>query len=115
MSINNPTYATKSTAKRGVQRHGIEKPAFIERPDGRIEVRDLARPLYNYDAREKSAIKGAVGIVWDLCAKMIPTGAKRKEIVAAAVEAGVALNTAKTQIQYYRKAAGLVKSDEIAA
>lgn len=115
MSVNNLHYASKATAKRGIARHGIANAKLIERADGRVEVRDMDRPLYNYDAREKSATKGAVGIVWDLCAKMIPTGAKRKEIVAAAVEAGVALNTAKTQIQYYRKAAGLVKADTAAA
>lgn len=112
MSVKNHTYATKSTAKRGVQRHGIANAALIEREDGCIEVRDLDRPLYNHAAREKSATKGAVAIVWDLAAKMIGEGAKRKEIVEACVAQGVALNTAKTQIQYYRKAAGLVKGAE---
>lgn len=112
MSINNATYATKATATRGIKRAGITNPGLVEREDGRIEVRDLDRPLYNHAAREKSATKGAVAIVWDLAAKMIAEGAKRKDIVAACVEAGVALNTAKTQIQYYRKAAGLVKTAE---
>lgn len=112
MSINNPTYATKATAKRGIARAGIANPALVEREDGRIEVRDLDRPLYNHAAREKSNVKGAVAIVWDIAARMIAEGAKRKDIVAACVEQGVALNTAKTQIQYYRKAAGLVKGAE---
>lgn len=107
MTVNNPTFAHKGSATRAAKRDGLVNFDIRAKGD-KIELRDLDRPLYNDAAREKSTIKGAVGIVWDLCAEMIPTGAKRKDIVALAVEAGVALNTAKTQYQYYRKAAGLV-------
>lgn len=107
MSVNNPTFATKATATRGAKARDLANFAIVAKGD-RVELRDMDRPLYNDAAREKSTVTGAVGIVWDLCAEMIPTGAKRKDIVALAVEAGVALNTAKTQYQYYRKAAGLV-------
>jgi len=110
MSVNNLHYASKATAKRGIARHGIANPKLVEREDGRVEVRDMDRPLYNYEARTKSAIKGAVKIVWDLAAEMIPQGAKRKDIVAKAIAAGVSPNTAKTQYQYYRAAAGLTKA-----
>lgn len=109
MSVNNPTYANKATAKRGAARKGIANPAFITLEDGRIEVRDLDRPLYNSAAREKSATKGAVGMVWDIAKAMYAKDARRKEIIAACVEAGIALNTAKTQLQHYRKAAGMVR------
>lgn len=109
MTINNPTYSSKSVAKRGAERAGIANPEFVKRDDGRVEVRDMDRPLYNSAAREKSEVKGAVRIVWDLCAEMIPTGAKRRDVVGKAVELGVALNTARTQYQHYRKAAGLTR------
>lgn len=108
MTINNPTFATKATAKRGAKVRELSNFAIVEKGD-RVELRDLDRPLYNNAAREKSVVVGAVGIVWDLCAEMIPAGAKRKDIVEKAVALGVALNTARTQYQYYRKAAGLVK------
>lgn len=108
MTVNNPTFATPATAKRGAKARALENFKIVPKGD-RVELRDMDRPLYNNAAREKSVVEGAVGIVWDLCADMIPNGAKRKEIVAKAVEMGVALNTARTQYQYYRKAAGLVK------
>lgn len=108
MSINNAIYSNKATAKRGAARKGITNPAFIVLEDGRVELRDLDRPLYNAAARERSAVKGAVGMVWDIAKDMYAKGARRKEIIAACVDAGVALNTAKTQLQHYRKAAGMV-------
>jgi hypothetical protein len=111
MTINNPVYASKSTAKRGAQRHGIANPKLIALPDGKVEVRDMDRPLYNWAVREKSEVKGAVAIVWDIAKAAYDAGdARRKDIIAACVEAGVALNTAKTQLQHYRAAAGLVKA-----
>lgn len=109
MSINNATYANKATALRGAARKGIVNAAVVMREDGRVELRDLDRPLYNHAAREKSAARGAVGIVWDIAKAMYAQGAKRKDIIAACVEQGVALNTARTQIQHYRKAAGMTK------
>lgn len=109
MAVNNATYAHKGSAQKAARKQGLENFDIRTKGD-RFELRDLDRPLYNDAAREKSTVEGAVGIVWDLCAEMIPTGAKRRDIVAKAVELGVALNTAKTQYQYYRKAAGLVKA-----
>lgn len=108
MTINNPTYAHKPSAAKAAKKAGLDNFVIVARGE-RYELRDLDRPLYNNAAREKSAVEGAVGIVWDLCAEMIPTGARRREIVEKAVALGVALNTARTQYQYYRKAAGLVK------
>lgn len=58
------------------------------------------------DERARSTVERPVKIVWDL-ADANP-GAKRKEIVDAAVAKGVTINTAKTQFQYWRKARGLV-------
>ena len=98
------------SALKAAKRMSLENFDVVENDNGKFELRDLSRPLYNDAAREKSTVEGAVGIVWDLCKEMIPAGAKRREIVAKAVDAGVALNTARTQYQYYRKAAGLTKS-----
>lgn len=111
MTVNNATYAHKSSAAKAAKKAELANFEIIQKGD-RFELRDLDRPLYNDAARKKSTVEGAVGIVWDLCAELIPTGAKRRDIVAKAVDLGVALNTARTQYQYYRKAAGLVKGDE---
>lgn len=109
MTINNPDYASKSTAVRAAKRQGLENYKIV--PIGeRFELINLDRPLYDSSQRKKSTVEGAVGVVWDICAEMIPEGFKRKEIIAKAVDAGVALNTARTQYQHYRKAAGLVKT-----
>ena len=109
--INNPTYSTKSNARRGAEVRGIVNFEINPTEDGRYELKDLDRPLYNHDARTKSTVESPVSIVWDLCCKM---GAKakdsRKEIISKAVEMGVSLNTAKSQYQSWRKSAGYVKS-----
>lgn len=61
-----------------------------------------------YTDRNKSTVEGPVAIVWAL-ADANP-GAKRKEIVEAAMAKGVTRNTANTQFQYWRKARGLAKT-----
>lgn len=101
MTINNPTYSNKSTAARGAKRAGIVNPKFVDTDDGRVELRDMDRPLYNGAARQRSSVEGPVGIVWDLC---IEFGASlsRKEIIAKAVEMGVNINTAKTQYSVWK-------------
>lgn len=111
MTINNPVYASKSTAKRGAQRQGIANAKLVDLPDGKVELRDMDRPLYNWAVREKSQVKGAVAIVWDIAKAAYDAGnVKRKDIIAQCVEAGVAVNTAKTQLQHYRAAAGMTKA-----
>jgi hypothetical protein len=109
MAINNPTFANKGLATAAAKRKGMT--AFDVRPKGdKFELVDLNGPLYNADKRERSTVEGAVAIVWDIAADMLKQGAARKDILAACVNAGVALNTARTQYQHYRKAAGLVKA-----
>jgi len=110
MTINKNSYANLKGAKAAAKRQNIENPRFDETPDGRVTLTDNSRPLYNHEARVKSTIKGAVAIVWGLADTMHKQGAKRGEIVAAAIEQGVSPNTAKTQYQYWRKASGLVKA-----
>jgi len=103
MPINNTTYATQATAKRGAKRAGIVNPAFVPTHDGRIELRDMDRPLYNGAARKRSSVEGPVAIVWDLCFEF-GESLSRKEIIAKAVEMGVNINTAKTQFGIWAKA-----------
>ena len=111
MTINNPVYTSTSTAKRGAQRQGITNLKLVPTPDGTVEPGDVDRPHYNWAVREKSQVKGAVAIVWDIAKAAYEAGnVKRKDIIAQCVEAGVAANTAKTQLQHYRAAAGMTKA-----
>lgn len=110
MTMNNPTYASMATAKRGAQRKGITNPAFIELDNGKIELRDMDHPLYNGANRERSTVKGAVALVWDIAKAGIEANKRRKDILAECVAQGVNINTAKTQYQLYRQAAGLSKA-----
>lgn len=59
-----------------------------------------SEPLRHYT--NKSTVDGAVQVVWDLCAAM--PDARRKDVIAAAVEKGVAFYTARTQYQKWFKA-----------
>ena len=111
MTIINSVYASPSTAKRGAKRQGITNLKLVPTPDGKVELRDMDRPLYNWAVREKSQVKGSVAIVWDIAKAAYAAGnVKRKDIIAQCVEAGVAVNTAKTQLQHYRTAAGMTKA-----
>lgn len=50
----------------------------------------------------KSTVASPCQVVWDIAEQM--EGAKRKDILAACVEAGIAFYTARTQYQKYREA-----------
>lgn len=52
----------------------------------------------------KSSASGPCALVWDIAEKMLKEGAKRKEVIAACVEEGVAYYTARTQYQKYTEA-----------
>lgn len=105
--INNPTYATVSTAKRGAKRLGLTNFDIIPKGE-RFELRDLTSPLYDASKRARSAVKSPVLVVWDVCVEHGKTLA-RKDVVAMCVEMGVNINTARTQYQAWRAAEGLVK------
>lgn len=98
-------YSTQASANRAAKR--LKKPTIIKLADDKLIVRETkGDPLHNADQRVKSAIEHPVKMVWDLCFKH--PKAKRRDIVTMAIEAGVSLNTAKTQYQYWRKASGMV-------
>lgn len=100
-------YADKASAVRGGKRKGIRYPEYIDLHDGRVAVRKKGSALHDASQRIKSEVKNPVKLVWDLCFSQ--PKAKRRDIVNAAIEKGVSMNTAKTQYQYWRKAAGLVR------
>ena len=49
-------------------------------------------------------MSGACAVVWGIAEKMLKDGAKRKNIIEACVEHGVAYYTARTQYQKYTEA-----------
>lgn len=101
-------YANQASATKAARRSGIKKPEFVTLTDGKVLLRDTkGDPLHNAELRVRSVIQNPVKVVWDLCFKH--PKAKRRDIVTMAIEAGVSLNTAKTQYQYWRRASGLVK------
>lgn len=105
--MTNTTYSTAATAIRGGQRAGMKDPRAIKKEGGRWAVVDGASPLFDASKRVMSKVKNPVKLVWDLCFDH-PT-AKRKDILALAIEAGVSKNTAAAQYQYWRQATGASK------
>jgi len=99
-------YANKASASKAAKRKAIKHPEFIELHDGRVAVREKGSALHDASQRIKSEVKNPVKYVWDLCFKQ--PKAKRRDIVSKAIEAGVSMNTAKSQYQYWRKASGMV-------
>ena len=111
MTINNPVFANKGLAVAAAKRSGMNNPKYRKMPNGSVVLLDGdTSPLYDGAKRERSTVSGAVAIVWDVTKAMLEKGASRKEILAACVARGVNINTAKTQYQLYRQAAGLSKA-----
>lgn len=99
-------YSSKQGAAKAAKRRGLKKPEFVPLPDGRVAVREKGSALHDASQRIKSEVQNPVKLVWDLCFKH--PKAKRRDIVNRAIEAGVSVNTAKSQYQYWRKASGMV-------
>lgn len=101
-------YTNEETAARAIKRNKLKHPLTTKLANGKVVVREhKGDPLHDASKRIKSVIEDPVKYVWDLCFKH-PT-MKRRDIVTKAIEAGVSVNTAKTQYQYWRKASGMVK------
>lgn len=96
------TYSSAATAIRGGKRKGMKDPRAVAHADGRFTVVDGVSPLYDATKRVMSKVKKPVRLVWDLC--FDHPKAKRRDIIAMAIEAGVSKNTAATQYQYWRQA-----------
>ncbi len=102
------TYADKKGAAKAAKRMKLKHPEYVELANGRVAVRESGTALHDASQRIKSDIKSPVKFVWDLC--FDHPKAKRRDIVEMAIKAGVSLNTAKSQYQYWRKATGLVRA-----
>lgn len=63
-------------------------------------------PKFEKPHLNKSAMSGACSLVWDIAGSMLAANpdVKRKEILLACVERGIAFYTARTQYQKYREA-----------
>ena len=70
------------------------------------EVKPVVEEVSDYVVKKPILHKSTIGspcrIVWDIAEEMV--GAKRKDIIAACVEAGIAFYTARTQYQKYTEA-----------
>lgn len=123
------TYSTKANARRaGRQQLGTEviegqdfelveidgqygyQPTSCDLLDKSLTDAEFEKPAIVYDAkhvakaikqRNKSSITNPVQHVWAIANSM--PSAKRKEIIAACVELGVAFFTARTQYQKWRR------------
>lgn len=111
MTRNNPVFANKGLAVAGAKRAGINNPKYRKTASGTVFVLDGDKsPLYDMKKRDRSKVDGACGMVWDIAAAMLKKGRTRKEILIECVSRGININTAKTQYQLYRQAAGLTKT-----
>lgn len=116
-------YAVKSSAVRAAKAAGLTQYEIIEQ-NGQfgfspIEPKVVERPKANKQPAAKagkskrattkkttpvvnvSTIESPVRHVWDVADSM--KGAKRKDVIAACVEQGVAFYTARTQYQKWRQ------------
>jgi hypothetical protein len=75
----------------------IEAPTKAKKP---AKVNEGPARIYT----NRSTVDGACAVVWQLADSM--PGAKRKEVIGAAVDAGVAFYTARTQYQKWYKTQG---------
>jgi hypothetical protein len=102
-------YATMATAKRGAKRQfgdDWEKTHEIKQNKAkRFEI--IALPTKVEPPKEilrQSQIESPCQFVWNMADKMSAKGAKRKDIIKACTDAGVAFYTARTQYQLWFKA-----------
>ncbi len=75
--------------------------SFVPTP---VEEPKLGKP--KLDILRKSSMDGACSMVWDIAGSMLAENpdTKRKEILQACVDSGIAFYTARTQYQKYREA-----------
>ncbi len=109
------TYASKASAVRQAKKdHGAEYATLgtIIENDGRWGFELTPKPVAavnrnpNNPLRGTSAMSGACALVWDIAGSMLAEDpdAKRKDILQACVDRGIAFYTARTQYQKYREA-----------
>lgn len=94
MNTNTKTYAAKSSVIRAIKAAGlkVEDYSIVE-----VEGGFQGQYIQPVVVEGKKPRNGACRRVWDMADAM--PEAKRSEVVAACVEAGINLGTAKTQYQ----------------
>ena len=82
------------------------KKELAEEVEKVVVEKDEAAEVSDYVVKKPVLHKSTIGspcrIVWDIAEEMV--GAKRKDIIATCVEAGIAFYTARTQYQKYTEA-----------
>lgn len=110
------TYSSKSNAKRAAKSQGLDletiniveqaagqwaiEEAKVEAPQKKeAPVAYVDGPITAHKGGSKSTVERPCHLVWELAESM--PGARRKDVIAAAVEKGVAFYTARTQYQQW--------------
>lgn len=100
------TYAAKSSvarwAKKELGADWKETGTVEQDAEGKFYYKANVVKSSDGDLKGKSSIDSPCRVVWDIAEEM--EGARRKDILAACVEAGIAFYTARTQYQKYREA-----------
>jgi hypothetical protein len=96
MTATLKTYSSKSNLLRALKAAGIDPETMNlhHRPEGWRASSKHTKP-----ADKEPKRNGNCSRVWDITEAM--PGARRKDVVAACVEAGIPLGTAKTQYQQW--------------
>lgn len=97
-------YSSMSSAKRGAKRADLSNPSFTTRNDGKIVVTEKS------SVATTSTVKSPVSKFRGMFDEMYGS-ARRKDVIAAAMKAGIAKNTAAT---YYQKCATERKQNKVA-
>lgn len=91
-------YAAKSSVTRALKQMGIDPATVIINQDGSGQWYAHKKEAAKKEGTAKPR-NGNCAKVWEIAESM--AGAKRKDVVSACVEAGIALGTAKTQYQHW--------------
>lgn len=92
------TYAAKSSVIRALKAAKLNPEDYIIDFDGNGKY-TAAKKVPQKVSTDTKPRNGNCAKVWEIADSM--GGAKRKDVVAACVEAGIALGTAKTQFQHW--------------
>lgn len=93
---NTKTYAAKSSVTRAMKAQGVTPEQYTIEKNAEGFYAKMVAAKKEGSAKPRN---GNCAKVWEIADSM--AGARRKDVVSACVEAGVALGTAKTQYQHW--------------
>lgn len=98
---SNKVYAAKSSVVRAIKAAGLNPENFDVLPinEGFSGIAKVTKAVAEKLVEGKMPRNGNCRKVWDIADAM--AGARRKDVIAACVEAGINLGTAKTQYQLW--------------